>query len=206
MCVQAPLRREQQPAALLRMRHPPPGRPGWPHPSPRPRGPAHRRPPAACPPQECDRHIGQEVAQLRELLQLAPAAFLERMDAVWRDYCAQMLTIRSIFLYLDRTYVITTAAVKSLFDMGLQLFRKHLTSYPQVRGVSGRQLQLAPCACRVARRLRRPPPPRAPRPPRARPCARRWRRVWWRGCWRWCAPSGRARRWTGRCSRAWCAC
>jgi hypothetical protein len=84
------------------------------------------------------------VAQLRELLQLAPAAFLERMDAVWRDYCAQMLTIRSIFLYLDRTYVITTAAVKSLFDMGLQLFRKHLTSYPQVRGVQQEQAAALP--------------------------------------------------------------
>lgn len=33
---------------------------------------------------------------------------------------------RSIFLYLDRTYVMQTAGVKSLWDLGLGLFRTHL--------------------------------------------------------------------------------
>ena len=44
-----------------------------------------------------------------------------------------MLTLRSIFLYLDRTHAISTAGVKSLFEMGLQLFRKHLAEHPEVR-------------------------------------------------------------------------
>ena len=43
-----------------------------------------------------------------------------------------MLTLRSIFLYLDRTHAISTAGVKSLFEMGLQLFRKHLAEHPKV--------------------------------------------------------------------------
>lgn len=55
-----------------------------------------------------------------------PVLFLALMDATWQDHCKQMLTIRSIFLYLDRTYVMQTAGVKSLWDLGLGLFRTHL--------------------------------------------------------------------------------
>jgi hypothetical protein len=55
-----------------------------------------------------------------------PVLFLALMDATWQDHCKQMLTIRSIFLYLDRTYVMQTAGVKSLWDLGLGLFRSHL--------------------------------------------------------------------------------
>lgn len=43
-----------------------------------------------------------------------------------------MLIIRSIFLYLDRTYVISTSGVRSLFEMGLQLFGGHLAQHPEV--------------------------------------------------------------------------
>ena len=42
-----------------------------------------------------------------------------------------MLTLRSIFLYLDRTHAISTAGVRSLFEMGLQLFRSHLAAHPE---------------------------------------------------------------------------
>lgn len=51
-------------------------------------------------------------------------------------FAAQMLTIRSIFLYLDRTYVISTMGVRSLFDMGLQLFRNHLAAHPAVQSTT----------------------------------------------------------------------
>ena len=33
--------------------------------------------------------------------------------------------IRSIFLYLDRTYVLHTPGMKSLWDLGLELYRQH---------------------------------------------------------------------------------
>lgn len=83
--------------------------------------------------QECDAHIGRQIASLQQQTQLEPVAFLDRVDAVWQDYCSQMLTIRSIFLYLDRTYVITLPGMRSLFDMGLQSLRHHLDKHPQVR-------------------------------------------------------------------------
>lgn len=43
-----------------------------------------------------------------------------------------MLTIRSTFLYLDRTYVISTSGTRSLFEMGLQSFGQHLAQHPEV--------------------------------------------------------------------------
>lgn len=63
---------------------------------------------------------------------LDPVVFLRLVEDTWNDHCSQMLTIRSIFLYLDRTYVLSASGVKSLFDMGLQLFRVHLSVHPEV--------------------------------------------------------------------------
>lgn len=40
--------------------------------------------------------------------------------------------IRSIFLYLDRTYVIQTAGVSSLWDLGLQLWRDNIIIEPDI--------------------------------------------------------------------------
>eukprot|EP00798_Chlamydomonas_sp_ICE-L_P023806 gene23806-9369_t len=82
--------------------------------------------------QECNTHISAQILSLRNHPQLDSVLFLHRVDAVWQDYCQQMLTIRLIFLYLDRTHVISNTKTKSLFDMGLILFRKHLAAQPEV--------------------------------------------------------------------------
>ncbi|KAF6264244.1 Cullin-domain-containing protein [Scenedesmus sp. NREL 46B-D3] len=81
---------------------------------------------------ECDAHIAQQLAALQTQTQLAPAAFLEQVAAMWDNYCSQMLLIRSIFLYLDRTYVISLPGLRSLFDTGLVSLRQHLTQHPKV--------------------------------------------------------------------------
>lgn len=55
-----------------------------------------------------------------------------------------MLTLRSIFLYLDRTHVAAAAGARSLFDMGLQLFCSHLALHPEVLAC----ISMLPCrAC-----------------------------------------------------------
>ncbi|KAG4947507.1 hypothetical protein JHK87_043514 [Glycine soja] len=80
---------------------------------------------------ECEAHIS---AALQSLVGQSPdlVVFLSLVERCWQDLCDQMLMIRGIALYLDRTYVKQTANVRSLWDMGLQLFRKHLSLSPEV--------------------------------------------------------------------------
>lgn len=80
---------------------------------------------------ECERHIA---AALHSLVGQSPdlVVFLSLVERCWQDLCAQILMIRDIALYLDRTYVKQTPNVRSLWDMGLQLFRKHLSLSPEV--------------------------------------------------------------------------
>lgn len=97
--------------------------------------------------QECDEQIGQSVALLIGSLTLEPVQFLEQMEQTWQRHCFQMKRIALIFEYLDRTYVLTASGsslelkigrnrilgMKSLFNMGLQLFRGHLSVHPDVQ-------------------------------------------------------------------------
>jgi hypothetical protein len=86
---------------------------------------------------ECDAHIGQQLAALQAQTQLPPTAFLEQVSSMWEDYCSQMLLIRSIFLYLDRTYVMGLPGLRSLVDTGLVSLRQHLAAHPKVCGTGG---------------------------------------------------------------------
>lgn len=70
---------------------------------------------------------------MQGMLQLDVVPFLDRVHAMWKDHCNQMLTIRQIFLYLDRTHVLASATARSLFDMGVQLLGRHLQEKPEVR-------------------------------------------------------------------------
>ncbi|VDI02751.1 cullin 4, partial [Mytilus galloprovincialis] len=51
------------------------------------------------------------------------------MDNIWQSHCRQMIMIRSIFLFLDRTYVLQTSSVMSIWDMGLDLFRSNIVGH-----------------------------------------------------------------------------
>jgi cullin-4 len=88
--------------------------------------------------QECESHMS---VKLKDLVGRSPDAvvFLSHVEGCWQDHCDQMLVIRSIALYLDRTYVIQNSGVRSLWDMGLQLFRLNLSACPEVESktVSG---------------------------------------------------------------------
>uniref|UniRef100_A0A8C9W1R9 Cullin 4B n=1 Tax=Scleropages formosus TaxID=113540 RepID=A0A8C9W1R9_SCLFO len=60
--------------------------------------------------------------------------FLKKIDRCWQDHCRQMIMIRSIFLFLDRTYVLQNTMLPSIWDMGLELFRFYIISDPKVQG------------------------------------------------------------------------
>ncbi|CAG9759330.1 unnamed protein product [Ceutorhynchus assimilis] len=64
--------------------------------------------------------------------------FLKKMNETWQAHCQQMIMIRSIFLYLDRTYILQNH-ISSIWDMGLELFGKYilLNTLVQTRVVEG---------------------------------------------------------------------
>ncbi|KAM9795205.1 LOW QUALITY PROTEIN: cullin-4B [Neosynchiropus ocellatus] len=74
----------------------------------------------------CEDHIKAQIDQFREYPFLV--IFLKKIDKCWQDHCRQMIMIRSIFLFLDRTYVLQNSMLPSIWDMGLELFRFYIIS------------------------------------------------------------------------------
>ncbi|KAK9722077.1 hypothetical protein K7432_002964 [Basidiobolus ranarum] len=81
---------------------------------------------------ECETHVTEELAKLKNNI-TTNEVFLTAIDNCWKDHCRQMIMIRSIFLYLDRTYVLQTSGLSSLWDMGLDLFRDHVMESKEIR-------------------------------------------------------------------------
>ncbi|RWS29109.1 cullin-4A-like protein [Leptotrombidium deliense] len=86
----------------------------------------------------CEKHVKYNVNQFINS-DTDSLMFLKLLDNCWQAHCRQMIMIRSIFLFLDRTYVLQNAAILSIWDMGLEMFRNYIISNPQVqsRAVDG---------------------------------------------------------------------
>ncbi|KAI8577434.1 hypothetical protein K450DRAFT_252413 [Umbelopsis ramanniana AG] len=82
--------------------------------------------------EECEKHVQVELQKLSSNSKTG-VFFLETVSQTWADYCNQMIMIRSIFLYLDRTYVLQSSGIFSLWDMGLELFRSQLLQETSLR-------------------------------------------------------------------------
>ncbi|XP_023656318.1 cullin-4B isoform X1 [Paramormyrops kingsleyae] len=80
----------------------------------------------------CEDHIKAQIHQFREEA-LDSVLFLKKIDKCWQDHCRQMIMIRSIFLFLDRTYVLQNSMLPSIWDMGLELFRFYIISDQKVQ-------------------------------------------------------------------------
>ncbi|XP_069049886.1 cullin-4B isoform X2 [Lepisosteus oculatus] len=80
----------------------------------------------------CEDHIKAQIHQFREDA-LDSVLFLKKIDKCWQDHCRQMIMIRSIFLFLDRTYVLQNSMLPSIWDMGLELFRSYIISDQKVQ-------------------------------------------------------------------------
>uniref|UniRef100_A0A663LPW5 Cullin 4A n=1 Tax=Athene cunicularia TaxID=194338 RepID=A0A663LPW5_ATHCN len=76
--------------------------------------------------QVCEDHVKAQILQFREYP-------FPKINKCWQDHCRQMIMIRSIFLFLDRTYVLQNSMLPSIWDMGLELFRNHVISDKQVQ-------------------------------------------------------------------------
>uniref|UniRef100_M4AXZ0 Cullin-4A n=1 Tax=Xiphophorus maculatus TaxID=8083 RepID=M4AXZ0_XIPMA len=77
--------------------------------------------------QVCEDHVRAQIHQFREYpFYLSTTS--SRMNRCWQDHCRQTIMIRSIFLFLDRTYVLQNSLLPSIWDTGLELFRTHIVS------------------------------------------------------------------------------
>ncbi|XP_069745614.1 cullin-4A-like isoform X2 [Narcine bancroftii] len=63
--------------------------------------------------QVCEDHVKAQIQQFRED-SLDSSLFLKKIDKCWQDHCRQMIMIRSIFLFLDRTYVLQSSMLPSI--------------------------------------------------------------------------------------------
>ncbi|KAM8975573.1 cullin-4A [Pelodytes ibericus] len=88
--------------------------------------------------QVCEEHMKAQIHQFRED-SLDSFLFLKKVNRCWMDHCRQMIMIRSIFLFLDRTYVLQNSMLLSIWDMGLELFRSHVISdrVVQIKTIDG---------------------------------------------------------------------
>jgi cullin-4 len=55
------------------------------------------------------------------------------MNKTWQDHGRHMIMIRSIFLYLDRTFVLQSSGISTLWDMGLNLFHQIILNISEIR-------------------------------------------------------------------------
>jgi len=65
--------------------------------------------------------------------------FMKKMNEAWSGHCQQIIMCRSIFLFLDRTYVLQHPGIMSIWDLGLDTFRRHILTHQlvQTRTVEG---------------------------------------------------------------------
>lgn len=75
--------------------------------------------------EECGSHARAEMESLQGQTPDCNA-FLQLVDQKWQDHCSSMLTLRNVFLYLDRSFVLQMPSLRSIWDMGLELFRLYL--------------------------------------------------------------------------------
>lgn len=88
--------------------------------------------------QDLELLIGNHVQVALDGLRPQPdgVPLLKALERAWRDHCQQMNAIRSIFLTLDRKYVLQTTALLQIWDLGLDKFRNSLVISPAEGGKS----------------------------------------------------------------------
>ncbi|RKP24523.1 cullin [Syncephalis pseudoplumigaleata] len=85
---------------------------------------------------ESERHV-TTIAQRLSTYQGDSASFLEQIHQEWVNYCRH-IKIRSVFLYLDRTYVLRTPSVAPIWkieqslEMHLNLFCSHILNQQSI--------------------------------------------------------------------------
>eukprot|EP00842_Homolaphlyctis_polyrhiza_P002282 jgi/Hompol1/3054/HPOL_000021-RA len=92
---------------------------------------------------ECKLHVTAELSRIKmqvkpTMLQFCFVSYcqvdvLKLVNDCWSNFCQQMILIRSIFLYLDRTYVLQNPTLKSIWNMSIDMFRDYIMNDREVQ-------------------------------------------------------------------------
>ncbi|XP_065840712.1 cullin-4A-like isoform X2 [Oscarella lobularis] len=82
---------------------------------------------------ECESHAQEHYRAICARKAVDVVGFLKILDQCWQEHCNQMIMIRSVFLFLDRTYVMQSSGIPSIWDMGLDLFKTHVAGQLEVK-------------------------------------------------------------------------
>ncbi|KAJ3214154.1 hypothetical protein HDU67_002014 [Dinochytrium kinnereticum] len=60
---------------------------------------------------------------------------LREVGKIWDVFCDEQVLIRNVFMYLDRTYILRNSEVKSVIELGHDLFRQHFFNSPDIKDI-----------------------------------------------------------------------
>ncbi|KAK6037833.1 hypothetical protein COOONC_24662 [Cooperia oncophora] len=58
--------------------------------------------------------------------------FMKAIENLWSDYCEQMILIRNVFLYLDRTFILENIDESPIWESSLVIFREEIILHGSV--------------------------------------------------------------------------
>ncbi|KAG8161852.1 hypothetical protein KVR01_008839 [Diaporthe batatas] len=81
---------------------------------------------------ECERHLSREVlGRIRDGGMVVSADVLLRVRAQWAAFNRNLVTVRSAFSYLDRSFLLNNKRYQSINDLSLSLFRRMIFNSAQ---------------------------------------------------------------------------
>ncbi|KAK6046072.1 cullin family protein [Cooperia oncophora] len=76
--------------------------------------------------------IGRFRNELSEKCVAGGVEFMKAIENLWSDYCEQMILIRNVFLYLDRTFILENIDESPIWESSLVIFREEIILHGSV--------------------------------------------------------------------------
>jgi cullin-4 len=70
---------------------------------------------------QCQKYTASQLPEFNQD-NVDEGTYLLVVNRIWESFCHQMILIRGIFLYLDRTYAVPHQTLPAIWEMGLELF------------------------------------------------------------------------------------
>ncbi|KAK5965471.1 hypothetical protein GCK32_014218 [Trichostrongylus colubriformis] len=76
--------------------------------------------------------IGRFRNELNEKCAAGGVEFMKAIENLWSDYCEEMILIRNVFLYLDRTFILENIDESPIWESSLGIFREEIILHGSV--------------------------------------------------------------------------